>query len=81
MSTLPLIIGFVLTAIMLVGYMLVMVGMRQEDRRRHLAATAPSRTAGLARRVTGCHVRGASLTYGRTAPSRPSPVVPISRAA
>ncbi|GGT08952.1 hypothetical protein GCM10010156_77320 [Planobispora rosea] len=81
MSALLLIIGLVLSAAVFVGYVLVMVGMRQEDRRRHLSATAPSRTAGLARRVTGCHVRGESLTYGRTVAPRPSPVVPIGRAA
>ncbi len=81
MTAIPLIIGLVLGAAVFVGYVLVMVGMRQEDRRMHLAATPPSRAAGLARRVTGCHVRGESTTYGRTAPLRPSRVAPTTRAA
>ncbi|MER5650698.1 hypothetical protein [Streptosporangium sp. NPDC002524] len=58
MTTIPLIIGLVLGAAVLVGYVLVMVGMRQEDRRMSLSGVPPTRAAGLARRVTGCHVRG-----------------------
>ncbi|MGW4425000.1 hypothetical protein [Streptosporangium sp. NPDC004631] len=57
-TVIPLIVGLVLGAVVFVGYVLVLVGMRQEDRRMHLGATPPSRAAGLARRVTGCHVRG-----------------------
>ncbi|MFF5207804.1 hypothetical protein [Streptosporangium sp. NPDC000396] len=58
MTAIPLIIGLVLSATVAVGYVLVLVGMRQEDRRMRLADAPPSRAAGLARRVTGCHVRG-----------------------
>ncbi|WP_406311865.1 hypothetical protein OHA77_24625 [Streptosporangium sp. NBC_01639] len=58
MTAIPLIIGLVLGATVLVGYLLVLVGMRQEDRRMRLADVPPSRTAGLARKVTGCHARG-----------------------
>ncbi|MGW4662250.1 hypothetical protein [Streptosporangium sandarakinum] len=58
MSALPLIVALVFGATVLVGYALVLIGMRQEDRRMSLGKVPPSRTAGLARRVTGCHVRG-----------------------
>ncbi|MET8386511.1 hypothetical protein ABZV14_26260 [Streptosporangium canum] len=58
MTAIPLIIGLVLSVTVAVGYVLVLVGMRQEDRRMRLADIPPSRAAGLARRVTGCHVRG-----------------------
>ncbi|MEV4180629.1 hypothetical protein AB0J28_04180 [Streptosporangium canum] len=58
MTAIPLIIGLVLGVAVLVGYVLVLVGMRQEDRRMRLVDVPPSRAAGLARRVTGCHVRG-----------------------
>ena len=54
----PLIIGLVLGVAVVIGYVLVLVGMRQEDRRMRLGEAPPSRAAGLARRVTGCHVRG-----------------------
>lgn len=54
----PLIVGLVLGLTVFVGYVLVLVGMRQEDRRMRLGEVPPSRAAGLARRVTGCHVRG-----------------------
>ncbi|MFF0243303.1 hypothetical protein ACWEU6_26875 [Streptosporangium sandarakinum] len=56
MSALPLIVALVLGATVLVGYALVLIGMRQEDRCMSLGEAPPSRTAGLARRVTGCHV-------------------------
>ncbi|MBG0826350.1 hypothetical protein HS041_00950 [Planomonospora sp. ID67723] len=79
MSAIPLVIGLVLGAAVFAGYVLVLVGMHQEDRRMRLAATPPSRAAGLARRVTGCHVRGESITYGRPASARPSRVVPATR--
>ncbi|MFI7043302.1 hypothetical protein [Streptosporangium sandarakinum] len=58
MSALPLIVALILAATVLVGYTLVLIGMRQEDRCMSLGKVPPSRTAGLARRVTGCHVRG-----------------------
>ncbi|MFD8565185.1 hypothetical protein ACWDOR_35830 [Streptosporangium canum] len=58
MTAIPLIIALVLGVAVLVGYVLVLVGMRQEDRRMRLADVPPSRAAGLARRITGCHVRG-----------------------
>ncbi|MCW2882529.1 MAG: hypothetical protein JWQ95_6629 [Sphaerisporangium sp.] len=58
MTTIPLIVGIALGAAVLVGYVFVLVGMHQEDRRMRLADVPPSRAAGLARRVTGCHVRG-----------------------
>ncbi|GAA3077483.1 hypothetical protein [Streptosporangium carneum] len=57
-TMIPLIVGLVLGAVVVVGYVVVLVGMRQEDRRMQLGAAPPSRAAGLARRVTGCHVRG-----------------------
>ncbi|MET8336948.1 hypothetical protein [Streptosporangium canum] len=58
MTAIPLIIALVLSIAVSAGYVLVLVGMRQEDRRMRLADVPPSRAAGLARRVTGCHVRG-----------------------
>ncbi|ACZ91311.1 hypothetical protein [Streptosporangium roseum] len=58
MTAIPLIIGLVLSVTVAVGYVLVLIGMRQEDRRMRLGDIPPSRAAGLARRVTGCHVRG-----------------------
>ncbi|MFI7058821.1 hypothetical protein ACWDOR_39780 [Streptosporangium canum] len=58
MTAIPLIIGLVLSVTVAVGYVLVLVGMRQEDRRMRLGDVPPSRAAGLARRVTGCHMRG-----------------------
>ncbi|MER5325680.1 hypothetical protein [Streptosporangium roseum] len=58
MTAIPLIIGLALGATVAVGYVLVLVGMRQEDRRMRLADIPPSKAAGLARRVTGCHMRG-----------------------
>ncbi|MGW0058374.1 hypothetical protein ACWDTT_00400 [Streptosporangium sandarakinum] len=58
MSAIPLIIALVLAAAVLIGYALVLIGMRQEDRCMSLGKVPLSRTAGLARRVTGCHVRG-----------------------
>ncbi|MBB4919105.1 hypothetical protein [Streptosporangium saharense] len=57
-TMIPLIIGLVLSVAVFVGYVVVLVGMRQEDRRMQLGETPPSRAAALARRVTGCHVRG-----------------------
>ncbi|MFI7535808.1 hypothetical protein [Streptosporangium sp. NPDC049376] len=57
-TMIPLIIGLVLGAAVFVGYVVVLVGMRQEDRRMQLGEAPPSRAAALARRVTGCHVRG-----------------------
>ncbi|MEU7991112.1 hypothetical protein AB0B56_40310 [Streptosporangium canum] len=57
MTAIPLIIGLVLSVTVAVGYVLVLVGMRQEGRRMRLGDIPPSRAAGLARRVTGCHVR------------------------
>ncbi|GGQ04348.1 hypothetical protein [Streptosporangium pseudovulgare] len=62
MSALSLIVTLVLGATVLVGYTLVLVGMRQEDRCMSLGEVPPSRTAGLARRVTGCHVHGTRHT-------------------
>ncbi|WP_197048709.1 hypothetical protein [Streptosporangium roseum] len=58
MTAIPLIIALVFGTAVVVGYVLVLVGMRQEDRRMRLGDLPPSRAAGLARRVTGCHVRG-----------------------
>ncbi|MFF5207026.1 hypothetical protein [Streptosporangium sp. NPDC000396] len=58
MTAIPLIIALMLGVTILVGYVLVLVGMRQEDRRMRLGEAPPSPAAGLARRVTGCHVRG-----------------------
>ncbi|MET8336969.1 hypothetical protein ABZV14_26105 [Streptosporangium canum] len=58
MTAIPLIIALVLSIAVAAGYVLVLVGMRQEDRRMRLADVPPSRAAGLARRVTGCRVRG-----------------------
>ncbi|MFI6455966.1 hypothetical protein ACIBF6_30920 [Streptosporangium amethystogenes] len=58
MIALPLVIGLVLGVAVFVGYVFVLIGMRQEDRRMRLGDAPPSRAADLARRVTGCHVRG-----------------------
>ncbi|MET9067722.1 hypothetical protein [Streptosporangium sandarakinum] len=62
MSALPLILALVLAAVTVVGYVLVLIGMRQEDRCMSLGEVPPSRTAGLARRVTGCHVHDTRRT-------------------
>ncbi|MEU3168522.1 hypothetical protein [Streptosporangium sp. NPDC006930] len=58
MTAIPLIIGLVLGVAVFVGYVFVLIGMCQEDRRMRLGDAPPSCAAGLARRVTGCHVRG-----------------------
>ncbi|MFI6508045.1 hypothetical protein ACIBCT_10610 [Streptosporangium sp. NPDC050855] len=58
MSAIPLIVALVLTTVVVVGYTLVLIGMRKEDRCMSLRTAAPTRSAVLARRVTGCHVRG-----------------------
>ncbi|GAA0395829.1 hypothetical protein Acor_72020 [Acrocarpospora corrugata] len=82
MTWLPLIIALILAIAVAVGYVVVVIGMRREDNRRHLPASAPGLSAGLARWVTGCHVRDDRLTRepSERAPARayatPLPPVP-----
>lgn len=61
-NDIPLIIGIALGTAVAAGYVLVLIGMRQEDRHMRLADVPPTRAAGLARRVTGCHVRSGTTT-------------------
>ncbi|WP_176955730.1 hypothetical protein [Sinosporangium album] len=49
--------AIVLSLAVLTGYVVVLVGMRQEDRSGSLPARAPGWASGFARRVVGCHVR------------------------
>ncbi len=88
MSSFPLFLALVLAALVAVGYVVVLVGMRQEDRVRKLPVQAPTMSAGFARRVVGCHVRddgpsrGASSEasrQGQTTPLRPVPAAASSR--
>ncbi|MEU6713958.1 hypothetical protein ABZ897_21015 [Nonomuraea sp. NPDC046802] len=57
MTTIPLIIAGVLGIALLVGYMMVLVGIRCEDKRLSLRHPPNSASASLARKVTGCYVR------------------------
>lgn len=57
MTALPLILAGLLGAVILAGYVAVLVGMRREDRTMHLPQTAPGRLPAFARWVTGCHIQ------------------------
>lgn len=57
MSWLPLIAAGLLGAALLVGYVMVLVGIRREDKTMNLRRRAYGASASLARKVTGCHVR------------------------
>lgn len=57
MSWLPLIAAGVLGVTLLVGYVMVLAGIRREDKAMTLRRQADGVSASLARKVTGCHVR------------------------
>ncbi len=64
MTDLPLIIAVLLSLIVGVGFVAVLVGIRREDKAMSLGAAPSGMSASLARRVTGCHVRGHAPTRG-----------------
>ncbi|MEV4104164.1 hypothetical protein AB0J42_28280 [Nonomuraea sp. NPDC049649] len=61
MTMIPLIIAGVIGVALLVGYVAVLVGIRREDKRLSLRKNPDGASAALARRVTGCYVRGGVL--------------------
>jgi hypothetical protein len=58
MTVIPLIVAGVLGVALVVGYVAVLVGIRREDKRLSLRQSPDGASAVLARRVTGCYVRG-----------------------
>ncbi|MEV1168129.1 hypothetical protein [Nonomuraea sp. NPDC049784] len=63
MTTIPLIIAGVLGVTLLVGYIVVLVGIRREDKALSLRQRPNGASASLARKVTGCYARnGVSWT-------------------
>ncbi len=76
----PLIIAAALGAVLLIGYTLVLLGVRQEERNLHLPPTPPSLIAAFARRVLGCRVYHQATNDAWTTPPRPEPSVPTGRA-
>ncbi|RVX46251.1 hypothetical protein EDD27_9116 [Nonomuraea polychroma] len=63
MSWLPLIIAALLGVTLLVGYAMVLVGIRREDKALSLRQRPNGASASLARKVTGCYARnGVSWT-------------------
>ena len=58
MTVIPLIVAGVLGVALVVGYVAVLVGIRREDKRLSLRQNPDGASAVLARRVTGCYVRG-----------------------
>lgn len=63
MTALPLILAALLGAVLLVGYAAVLIGMRCEDRTKHLPEVPPGLLSAFARWVTGCHVQKDAATY------------------
>ncbi|GGO30197.1 hypothetical protein GCM10010116_60500 [Microbispora rosea subsp. aerata] len=80
MSALPLIITLVLALIVAVGYVMVLVGIRREDKAMCSGLTSKDASARLARHVTGLRVRngGPNSRIAETRSLRPVPVVPTS---
>ncbi len=76
MSWLPLILAGVLAVVILICFVVVLVGMRQEDHRRYLPESAPTASAGFARRVVGCHVRERQPNSSRCVETRLVRAVP-----
>jgi hypothetical protein len=63
MTTISLIIAGVLGVTLLVGYTMVLIGIRREDKALSLRQLPNGASASLARKVTGCYVRkGVSWT-------------------
>ncbi|WP_043627583.1 hypothetical protein [Nonomuraea candida] len=63
MTAIPLIIAGLFGVALLVGYVMVLVGIRREDKRLSLRQAPDGASASLARKVTGCYVRnGVSWT-------------------
>ncbi|MCK2213337.1 hypothetical protein MF672_005950 [Actinomadura sp. ATCC 31491] len=63
MTAIPLIVAGVLGTALLVGYTMVLVGIRREDKALTLRQRPDGASASLARKVTGCYVRsGVSWT-------------------
>jgi hypothetical protein len=59
----PLILAGVLGIALLVGYVMVLVGIRREDKALSLRQRPNGASASLARKVTGCYARnGAQWT-------------------
>ncbi|WP_246075627.1 hypothetical protein [Nonomuraea terrae] len=54
----PLIIAGALGVTLFVGYVMVLVGIRREDKALSLRHGPDGASASLARKVTGCYVRG-----------------------
>ncbi|MFI7460934.1 hypothetical protein [Nonomuraea sp. NPDC049646] len=57
MSWLPLIIAALLSTTLLVGYVMVLAGIRRQDKALSLRRHPGGASASLARKVTGCYVR------------------------
>ncbi|MEU8356335.1 hypothetical protein AB0C27_10020 [Nonomuraea sp. NPDC048882] len=57
MNWLPLIIAALLSTTVLTGYVMVLVGIRREDKALNLRRQTGGASAALARKVTGCYVR------------------------
>ncbi|MEV4173858.1 hypothetical protein [Nonomuraea sp. NPDC049709] len=58
MTTIPLIIAGVLGVTLLAGYIMVLIGIRREDKALNLRQRPNGASASLARKVTGCYARG-----------------------
>lgn len=80
MSALPLIITLGLAVIVAVGYVMVLVGIRREDKAMRSGVASKDASARLARHVTGLRVRngGPNSRIAETRSLRPVPVVPTS---
>ncbi|TQS21382.1 hypothetical protein FLW16_39450 [Microbispora sp. KK1-11] len=78
MSALPLIIALALTAVVTVGYVTVLVGIRREDKAMRGGVASGGASARLARHVTGLRVRdgGPNSRIAETRSLRPVPSVP-----
>jgi hypothetical protein len=82
MSAIPLIVALVLSAGAAIGFIAVVVGIKRQDKAMSLGAASPELTAGLARHVTGLHVRDGdpSSRIAETASIRPGRGVPTAPA-
>ncbi|MER7506219.1 hypothetical protein AB0L05_35710 [Nonomuraea pusilla] len=57
MDVIPLIIAALLAAVLLTGYVAVLLGIRREGRAMSLRYGPAGASESLARKVTGCYVR------------------------
>ncbi|TQS11984.1 hypothetical protein FLW53_21870 [Microbispora sp. SCL1-1] len=78
MSSLPLIIALALSAVVAVGFVAVLVGIRREDKAMFRGSASGDASARLARHVTGLKVRngGPTSRIAETRSLRPAPGVP-----